>query len=513
MWQANWLFSGIKGDGMKKTVKTVKKEYAIWIFVLLVLVFYLSWALAAPFDASPDESMRYQIVEFIVKHGTLPDGRDPEIRNANWGISYAFNPILPYMAGAVFAKVVQVFTDSFRATVIAARMVNVLLGCGTAWFTWKIGELLFRKKETGRLFAVLVCFLPGTCFLFSYINTDGLALFTTAWILYCWCRACKEGWTLKVCVQMGIAMGLCMLSYYNAYGYLLMSAVFFAGCMMKCGEQKWDWQQLLKKGCLMLGIVFLVAGWWFIRSGILYDGDFLGMKTSSIYAEKYAIDELKPSNRVLPVNMEMSVLDMIWWVPGEWQHNWLVTVLVSFVGTFGHLDIFMPYLWSKVYLIVFAVGILGNSWRLRREFCLTTEFVKRAGMKLLRDESVCIDQSFYLYGRPDAEKVGRGISRRKTPKELVNGMDLKKPVIVLDHEPRQLEELNQAGVDLDLCGHTHDGQLFPGNITIHLFWKNPYGYRKVGNAHQIVTSGVGLFGPNMRVGTKAEIVVVNVDFR
>ena len=44
----------------------------------------------------------------------------------------------------------------------------------------------------------------------------------------------------------------------------------------------------------MLGIVFLVAGWWFIRSGILYDGDFLGMKTSSIYAEKYAIDELKP---------------------------------------------------------------------------------------------------------------------------------------------------------------------------------------------------------------------------
>ena len=141
------------------------------------------------------------------------------------------------------------------------------------------------------------------------------------------------------------------------------------------------------------------------------------------------------------------------------------------------------------------------------------EFVKRAGMKLLRDESVCIDQSFYLYGRPDAEKVGRGISRRKTPKELVNGMDLKKPVIVLYHEPRQLEELNQAGVDIDLCGHTHDGQLFPGNITIHLFWKNPYGYRKVGNAHQIVTSGVGLFGPNMRVGTKAEIVVVNVDFR
>lgn len=135
------------------------------------------------------------------------------------------------------------------------------------------------------------------------------------------------------------------------------------------------------------------------------------------------------------------------------------------------------------------------------------EFMKKAGMKLLRDEFVCIDQSFYLYGRPDAERVGRGINKRKTPKELVQGMDLKKPVIVLDHEPRQQETLNKAGVDLDLCGHTHDGQMFPGNITIHLFGKNPYGYRKVGNTHQIVTSGVGLFGPNMRVGTKADKVV------
>lgn len=154
---------------MKKTVKTVKKEYAIWIFVLLVFVFYLSWAAAAPFDASPDESMRYQIVEFIVKHGTLPDGRDPEIRNANWGISYAFNPILPYMAGAVFAKVVQVFTDSFRATVIAARMVNVLLGCGMAWFTWKIGELLFRKKRQGGCLQFWCAFFrePVFCFLIS----------------------------------------------------------------------------------------------------------------------------------------------------------------------------------------------------------------------------------------------------------------------------------------------------------------------------------------------------------
>lgn len=149
---------------MKKTGNVGKKEYAVWIFVFAVFVFCLAWALEAPFDASPDESMRYQIVEFIAKHGSLPDGRDPEIRNANWGISYAFNPILPYMAGAVLVKIVQLFTASFRATVIAARMVNVLLGGGMAWFTWKIGELMFRRKEAGRFLRFWYVFFRARAF-------------------------------------------------------------------------------------------------------------------------------------------------------------------------------------------------------------------------------------------------------------------------------------------------------------------------------------------------------------
>lgn len=388
------------GEVMKKYKS--RKNLELFVFLSLIFVTYLVWAVTAPFNGSPDEHMRYQIVEFIVKHGMLPDGRDPEIRNANWGISYAFNPILPYIAGAVFAKITSFFTESFQATVIAARMVNVFLGTGTAFFTWKIGERLFSRREAGKLFAVLVCFLPGTCFLFSYINTDGLALFTTAWILYCWCRSCQEGWSLTICIQLGLAMGLCMLSYYNAYGWLLMSAVFFVGAMMKCQEKAWDYQQMLKKGFLMLGIVFLVAGWWFIRSAILYDGDFLGMKTSSIYAELYAIDELKPSNRVLPQDMGMSVWDMMLWIPGEWQHNWLLTVAVSFVGTFGYLDIFMPYSWSKGYLLVFLLGGFGILWNLRNEFLCNGKWVGKEKNKT--KEEIIVVKTTKRKRRWDAEK-------------------------------------------------------------------------------------------------------------
>ena len=141
------------------------------------------------------------------------------------------------------------------------------------------------------------------------------------------------------------------------------------------------------------------------------------------------------------------------------------------------------------------------------------KFLEKAGITLLRDEYTLIDNSFYLYGRPDYERPGRGIDERKSPQEITADMDLSLPMLVIDHEPRELQELADAGVDADLCGHTHDGQLFPGNLTIKLMWENACGYLKKDNMHSIVTSGVGLFGPNMRVGTKSEICDIMIHFK
>lgn len=150
------------------------------------------------------------------------------------------------------------------------------------------------------------------------------------------------------------------------------------------------------------------------------------------------------------------------------------------------------------------------------------EFIEASGMTLLRDEGLMINDSVYLYGRPDYRRPGNGITERKTPEEICTKDYTKEPspcavpcaVVVIDHEPRELEELAEAGVDIDLCGHTHDGQIFPLNLTSrYLTWENSCGYLKVGNMHNIVTSGVGLFGPNMRVGTKAEICTIDVHLK
>jgi predicted MPP superfamily phosphohydrolase len=140
------------------------------------------------------------------------------------------------------------------------------------------------------------------------------------------------------------------------------------------------------------------------------------------------------------------------------------------------------------------------------------EFAKKAGIQILDDEVECIDDAFYIVGRKDYSKPGDGTKNRMSPDEILDGLDLDKPVIVLEHQPKQLQELSDAGADIQLCGHTHDGQIFPGNLTINLFWENACGYLKKDNLQSIVTSGVGVWGPAMRVGTKSEICPITIHF-
>ncbi|MBQ0058708.1 MAG: metallophosphoesterase, partial [Lachnospiraceae bacterium] len=140
-------------------------------------------------------------------------------------------------------------------------------------------------------------------------------------------------------------------------------------------------------------------------------------------------------------------------------------------------------------------------------------FIEQAGFKLLCDQSVMIEDSAYLFVRPDEERPGKYVEgERLTPDELMATMDASKPVIVFEHEPKFLDQLSEAGVDLHLAGHTHDGQLFPLNLTSKLVWKNSCGLLEVGDMTSIVTSGVGLYGPYIRVGTTPEVCDIHISF-
>ena len=82
----------------------------------------------------------------------------------------------------------------------------------------------------------------------------------------------------------------------------------------------------------------------------------------------------------------------------------------------------------------------------------------------------------------------------------------------MDHQPRELTALSDAGADIVLSGHTHDGQLLPVNLLLHMFWENPCGILKRGGMYSCVSSGAGVWGPAMRVGTQNEVLVLDVEF-
>lgn len=139
-------------------------------------------------------------------------------------------------------------------------------------------------------------------------------------------------------------------------------------------------------------------------------------------------------------------------------------------------------------------------------------FLERAHISLLSDEAVLIDDAFYLCGRKDYSRSRKLEDPRLTPQQLTASLDPDKPIFVMDHQPRELQALADAGVDLDLSGHTHDGQLFPGTLITHFFWENSCGMIQKDRMYSVVTSGFGLWGPNMRVGSDSEVVEVKVHF-
>ncbi|PKL49641.1 MAG: hypothetical protein CVV39_02725 [Planctomycetes bacterium HGW-Planctomycetes-1] len=82
--------------------------------------------------------------------------------------------------------------------------------------------------------------------------------------------------------------------------------------------------------------------------------------------------------------------------------------------------------------------------------------------------------------------------------------------VLLSHRPVSLKTLSQMKIDLALCGHTHAGQIFPFNFIVGLFHKPVSGLHKYENSRLYVTSGTGTWGPRMRLGSRNEIVFIQI---
>jgi predicted MPP superfamily phosphohydrolase len=140
------------------------------------------------------------------------------------------------------------------------------------------------------------------------------------------------------------------------------------------------------------------------------------------------------------------------------------------------------------------------------------KYMQAHGITVLRDSTVKIDNALYLIGRDDREKKRITGFPRQSLDSLLTDLDPALPKILLDHQPFNLAEVTRAGIDLQLSGHTHHGQLWPLSYFTRLIYEISTGYRKIENTHFYVSTGFGTWGPPTRLGNRPEIVQIKLSF-
>ncbi len=140
-------------------------------------------------------------------------------------------------------------------------------------------------------------------------------------------------------------------------------------------------------------------------------------------------------------------------------------------------------------------------------------YLEQGGIKVLRDSYSYVADSFYIVGRDDPGRhYGNNNSTRNQLSEIMEGIERNKLIILLNHQPIELDEAVEQGVDLQLSGHTHRGQIFPASLITARIFEKDWGHIQKGDYHLIVTSGYGVWGPPLRIGSRAEIVQIKIKF-
>lgn len=134
--------------------------------------------------------------------------------------------------------------------------------------------------------------------------------------------------------------------------------------------------------------------------------------------------------------------------------------------------------------------------------------LRAAGVQLLNDEATHFihqGEVVWLMGRFDNHK-----RQRVATIELLAQVNSTEPVVLLDHRPSAIIEHSQLPIDLQVSGHTHNGQIFPANFIVSAINRLGYGYEAIGKGHFVVSSGYGFWGIPFRLGSRSEIWIINL---
>jgi predicted MPP superfamily phosphohydrolase len=141
------------------------------------------------------------------------------------------------------------------------------------------------------------------------------------------------------------------------------------------------------------------------------------------------------------------------------------------------------------------------------------KYLEEHGVTVLRDEWIRLENGMFLVGREDRDKPRFTGQNRKPLKEIMEGIDKTYPVILLDHQPFELNQAEKNGADLSISGHTHHGQMWPLNHFTKAIYELSWGYKKKGKTHCYVSCGVGTWGPQVRIGNRPEVLEIRLKIK
>ena len=133
------------------------------------------------------------------------------------------------------------------------------------------------------------------------------------------------------------------------------------------------------------------------------------------------------------------------------------------------------------------------------------KFLEKSGIQVLDDTTFMVTDNIILIGRDDESN-----SNRKSLSTIVNGVNDNKFKLLLDHQPKKLEDAEEQKIDLQFSGHTHKGQIFPFSLIAESMFENVHGMIEKGLTKIYVSSGLGIWGGKFRVGTQSEYVVFDI---
>lgn len=371
-------------------------------FLLLCFMTYFSWSIVfLNANYGPDELMRYDVPLFIFNNNKLPYGGEKELLHPYWGTSYGFSITLPYLLDVLFMKIVSLFTANPNALWVAARFTSVLSGVGIAYYSICITKRI-TKSPTRWLFIIPMSLTPQVVFLSSYVNLDSFSLFTVVFLIYLCICGVQNKWNIRSCVWLGVGLGLCLLSYQFAYPFVLGSFVLY--CLWHILHRKeTNFKRFILHGLIVLGVVFLISGWYFIRNAYLYNGDIFALNASKPYAEMYAAAEQKPSLKHTYQVQGYSVLGMLK------TTQWLKMTFYSIFYLLGGMTWLAPGGVYKCLQAGICIGIIGCLYGLIARKKLVNSDIKTVLFAVVISSVLVVGLSMYYSWASDYQPQGRYI--------------------------------------------------------------------------------------------------------